>query len=194
MPAQRIWGPVAVFAVLGLMALTVSADVIDIVGGTSNSGGSSHAKGNAFRVDTGTTLIEQEFYLSFTGVQTLNYYVYEAPQEFGTYTQIRVSAVTHTGVGAEWYSSGPLNVPLEAGKYYILAFSWPATVQYYYNIGDTQDVSFGAYVHGHATGTHPMSATIDSTSNDQAIYYQRLTTPEPASVLLLALGLLVRRR
>ena len=47
---------------------------------------------------------------------------------------------------------------------------------YYYGTGESQVVSFGEHVHGYATGTHPLPASFSSTSNDQAIYHQRLTT------------------
>jgi hypothetical protein len=65
---------------------------------------------------------------------------------------------------------------MTAGTYYIIAVSWSGTLTYYYNVGDTQATSFGAHVHGYATGTHPLPASFSSTVNDQAIYHQRLTT------------------
>lgn len=150
---------------------------VDVVGGTSNSSsGAAKAKGNAYRVDTGTTLEMAEFYLSFTGSQLLQYYVYESSVEFGTYTQIYTASETVTGVGQGWYSSGVINIPLAAGMYYIIAVSWDGTCGYYYDTGDTQATSFGAHVYGYATGSHPLPASFVTSSNDQAIYYQRITT------------------
>jgi hypothetical protein len=153
------------------------APVIDIVGSTDNAGsGSGLAKGNAFRVDLSTGLVETEFWLNFNDSQTLAFYVYQSPVEFGDYTQVYTSSATVGGTGPAWYSSGPINFRLEAGNYYIIAVSWSGTLSYNYGTGDSQVVSFGEQVHGHATGSHPLPATISSTANDQAIYYQRLTT------------------
>ncbi len=171
---------------------------LDTVGNTSNSNSDrARAKGNAYRVDADRVLIEQQFYLNFTGTQTLCFYVYESPVEFGTYQQIQESSHAASGQGAAWYSSGPISVPLDAGKYYIVAVSWDDLLRYYYGEGNSQPVSFGAQVHGYAVGSHPLGPTLSSRSNDYAIYHQRLLTiPEPASLSLLALGALasLRRR
>ena len=115
--------------------------------------------------------------------------------EFGTYQQIQKNSYVASGQGAAWYSSGPISVPLDAGKYYIAAVSWDDLLRYYYGVGDSQPVSFGAQVHGYAVGYHPLGPTLSSTVNDYAIYHQRLMTiPEPASLSLLALGALVSLR
>jgi hypothetical protein len=151
--------------------------IVDVVGGTSNSGsGDGRAKGNAYRVDVDTRLDEAEFWLNFTGTQTLAYYVFESPVEFGTYTEIYRDTEYVTGTGAAWYSTGPVDVSLDAGRYYIIAVSWDGYMVYYYNVGDSQATSFGEHVHGYATGLHPLPSSFSSTANDQAIYYQRLMT------------------
>jgi len=150
---------------------------IDIVGDTSNSGsGAGRAKGNAYRVDTSVVLNEAEFWLNFTSTQTLTYYVFNSPVEFGTYTEVYRASETVTGFGAGWYSSGPLCIPLDAGQYYIIAVSWNGSLTYYYGTGDSQATSFGAHVHGYATGYDPLPTSFQSTVNDQAIYHQQLTT------------------
>lgn len=150
---------------------------VDIVGGMENSSsGSLKAKGNAYRVDMDTTLEMAEFYLNYTGEMLLQYYVYESTVEFGTYNRVWTDSGTVTGTGGDWYSSGPINVDLGAGKYYIIAVSWDGTCTYYYNVGDSQATSFGAHVYGYATGSHPLPASFVTSSNDQAIYYQRITT------------------
>lgn len=154
---------------------------VDIVGGTSNVslGRFALAKGNSYEVTTSTTLNEAEFWIGFSNTQTLTYYVYDSPVEMGLYTQIYVNSAQVAGTGAGWYSTGPISVPLNAGMYYIIAVSWDGAMDYWYGVGDTQATSFGAYVHGHATGTDPLGPTISSTTNDQAIYHQRLTTGAP---------------
>lgn len=154
-----------------------SGRAVDIVGGTNySSTKTALAKGNSYRVDIDVTLTEAEFWLNFNNLQTLNFYVYESPVEFGTYNQIFTSTKNVTGTGAGWYSSDAISVALNAGNYYIIAVSFSGTNTYYYNVGDSELTSFGSYVHGYAIGTHPLPPTITSSVNDQAIYHQRLTT------------------
>jgi hypothetical protein len=112
--------------------------------------------------------------------------IFSGANEFGTYNQVATTS-TFIGAGpAQFYSSGTFNTSLTAGRWYILAASWSGPVTtYYFGTGESQNTSFGAYVHGYATGTHPLGTSILSNSNDQAIYYQRLpTVPEPGSFVL----------
>jgi hypothetical protein len=161
------------------------APVVDTVGDTSNtSTGTALAKGNAYRVDLSTGLVQAEFWLNFSNTQTLNFYVYQSPVEFGTYTQVFLSSTSVTGTGAAWYSSGPINYWMNAGNYYIIAVSWSGSMSYTYDTGDSQAVSFGEHVYGYATGTHPLPAAFTTSSNDQAIYHQRLTTDVDVPVTL----------
>jgi hypothetical protein len=151
--------------------------VVDTVGSIGNSSSDTgRAKGNAYRVDLSTGLIQAEFWLDFSDTQTLAFYVYQSTVEFGTYTQVFTSSSTVTGTGDDWYSSGPTYYRLEAGNFYIIAVSWSGTLTYYYGNGESQPVSFGEHVHGYAVGYHPLPGTFDSLSNDFAIYLQRLTT------------------
>jgi hypothetical protein len=157
---------------------------LDIVGEPINPTiGTGLAKGNSYRVDISVFLNEAEFWLSFTGTQTLTYYVYVSTVEFGTYTEVYRDTQIVTGSGAGWYSTGPLCVALNAGYHYIIAVSWDGTLTYYFGVGDSQNTSFGAYTHGYASGTDPLPPSIESLVNDYAIYHQRLTTGnEPSSV------------
>jgi hypothetical protein len=169
------------------------AGFVDVVGSTLDSSRENPwtAKGNAFWVSTNRMLVKEEFFLNFTTTQTLSFYVYESSIEFGTYNQIHKNSYVVAGDGADWYSSGPLHVPLDAGNFYIMALSWNGSLEYYFSVGESQAVSFGSQVHGYATGFDPLGDTISSTVDDYAIYYQRLTTvPEPATICLLGLGVL----
>jgi hypothetical protein len=153
-------------------------DTIDVVGGTDNKSSNkvALAKGNAYRVDIDVYLTQAEFWLEFSTTQTLMFYVFTSPGEFGTYNKIFESSKVVTGTGATWYSSGAISVPMPKDNHYIIAVSWDGTLSYFYNSGDSEFTSFGEHVHGHALGTHPLPQTITSNSNDKAIYHQRLTT------------------
>lgn len=153
---------------------------VDIVGGTAhNEADPGRAKGNSYRVDINTTLNEAEFWLDFSDTQTLTYYVFESPVEFGSYSEIYRASQLVAGTGAAWYSTGPISVAMTANNHYIIAVSWDGTVLYSYDVGDSQPTSFGAETHGYAPGVNPLPNPISSDLNDLAIYYQRLTTNEP---------------
>lgn len=180
-----------------LVPCSVDAGVIDVVGGMANVGDDTfRARGNVFRVDTGTVLLEHEFLLTFIGTKPIDYYVFQSPVEFGTYEQIHRTTVSQNGVGTAWYSSGPMDVELVADNYYIIAISASGDeFAYFYETDISEPVSFGAQVHGFTLAVHPLDVTTTSTSDEQVIYHQRLTTiPEPATLALLAFGALVMAR
>jgi hypothetical protein len=187
--------------IIGLIAALVvvspvNATTIDVVGYpsfTPTGNGTGLAKGNSYSVDTTVNLLEFESYLDFTDEQTLNFYVYENTSEFGTYSLLTSTSSSVTGIGAGYYSSGLLDQTLESGKWYILDVSWSGDATYF-AVGSSAigSLSFGAYEHGYATGTHPLGTTISSDVDDVAAYYQRITTasvPSPATLSLLVLGL-----
>jgi len=150
---------------------------IDIVGDTSNSStATGRAKGNSYRVDIDVGLYEAEFWLEFYDTQTLTFYLFDSPVEFGTYNEVYRNSEVVTGSGAGWYSSGAIFVPMLAGYHYIIAVSWNGAMTYYFGTGDSQDTFFGAHTHGYATGFDPLPPSFESLVNDQAIYHQRLTT------------------
>ncbi len=165
---------------------TSSADYlngVDVVGGTtSSSSATGRAKGGSYQIDTAVVLEEMEFWLNFSDTQTLTSYVFESPVEFGTYTEIYRNSETVTGSGTGWYSSGPVSVTLYEGTHYIIIVSWDGTVGYFWNTGNSQNTSFGAYTHGYAIGYDPLPSSFSSTGNDQAIYHQRLTTTPVTSL------------
>jgi hypothetical protein len=176
------------FAASAVVSLDARANTIDIVGGTTLSAiGTGLAKGNAYRIDTSVDLVEFEAFLRFSGNQTLNFYVFENSSEFGTYSLVTSTSHAAIGTGLDaFYSSGILNTPLDAGSWYMLAVSWSGQANtYYFNDAPSQATSFGAHVHAFASGTHPLGSTIASNVDDQAVYYQRVTTvPEPHSIAM----------
>jgi hypothetical protein len=158
-----------------------------------NATDSSVAKANVYRIDTSATLRQQEMRLNFSGARTLTFSVHKSPAEFGVYTRVQTNSVATTGTGLGWYSSGPLFVPMDAGAFYMVGVSWPGSSQYFFDSADQQPTSFGAQVHAHASGLHPLGDSVTSSINDFAVYNQRLTTgiPEPTTGALLALGAVV---
>lgn len=169
---------------------------IDVVGGLATSAQANpfNAKGNVFRMTAQRLITEQEFYLSFTGPRTINYYVYQSDSQFSTYSLIHSAAVNHNGTGPGWYSSGGIGVTLLNNNYYLLAFSFDSGVTYYFNSGQSQSTSFGVQENGYSVGTHPLGSMVTTSVNDLAIYYHRITTyPEPAGAILALMAFVIRR-
>lgn len=185
------------------IALPATA-ALDMVGNIDSSGGSSsyRGKGNMFSVASSVTLTQQDFYINFTGERTLNFSVYRSDtgDKEGAYTQIQSNAVTVNGIGESWYSSGPINVLLQAGKHYVTAYTLPGSFTYYMMPGATsQTVSFGQQVSGVNFFADPPPLSFSFSGDNTVIYHQRLWTtaaPEPASLGLLGLGAVavLRRR
>ena len=62
------------------------APATDVVGGTTSSAAQAgRAKGNSYRVDSSVLLTMAQYYLNFSDTQTLTFYVFQSPVEFGTY-------------------------------------------------------------------------------------------------------------
>ncbi|MBN2586990.1 MAG: hypothetical protein JXR55_06830, partial [Candidatus Fermentibacteraceae bacterium] len=79
----------------------VHGNAVDIVGGINNSStAAGRAKGNSYQVDIAVTLEEMEFWLNFSTSQTLTYYVFVCPDEFGWYTEVYRDSEPVSGTGA----------------------------------------------------------------------------------------------
>ena len=152
--------------------------VTDVIGSTyDHSSGTTRYRGDVYETTGNTTLKRIEPYLNFTGAATLSYVVYEGTSLSGTFTNLLTQTVTRTGSGAGFYASDPLNVPMTAGRFYIVAVGWN-TENLTYNYDYTTQphaVSFGTQRCGFAVGSYPLGSTtpIYSSGNN---YYQRVTT------------------
>jgi hypothetical protein len=158
-----------------LLAASLSAQN-DTVGGLNRAAGPAATwKGNLFKVDKTVTMLKQEWYLKFTGVNTLTFFRYRHHKQQGTYTLEWTHTVQATGTGAGWYSSGIKPTTLVAGNHYILGCMWTQPATYYFNIvtGNTP-VSFGSWYRGVTPTSLPKTYSI--VGKDVAQYYQRLTT------------------
>ncbi len=154
-----------------------SGRAVDIVGDTSNtSSATGRAAGNSYQIDTSVFLTEMEFWLDFSDTQTLTYYVFDCPDEFGTYTEVNRNSESVAGSGEGWYSSGTVNIALNMNTHYIIIVSWSGSMTYYFESADSQATSFGAQTHGYSYGFHPLSGNFVSLINDVAVFHQRLTT------------------
>ena len=155
----------------------------DTVGSTSlaYSAGTVRYRGNIYEATTNTTLAEIEAYLNFTGSANLHFVVYvmDSLVSSETKTQILSKTVSTTGVGPGFYSTGSISVPVEAGKFYIIATGWNTESIAYFGNSDAQpSVNFGNKVRGWLINDiFPMYTTFSAGISSSTInYYQRITS------------------
>lgn len=102
-------------------------------GGTSQSySGSNRGRGNTFTFFEDEKLIEFTVWLDFTGNATLYFYVLESSTLNGTYTPIYEGIEPTASVGADYYSSGTIDVDLQAGMYYGIGVAWGSETIFYF--------------------------------------------------------------
>ena len=189
---------------VALLAAPASADMI-IMGENSPDSSTNHSysKGNVVSVDATMTLDTIGVYLTNVAAGTnVEWAVYEAPVIDGTYTQLLGLQDTVAG-GSGYFDSGSMGVQLDPGSFYWLGGFWDQDVTYWFsNQGGGPPVNFptsygtmtylgrkGAY----STFPGPVSFTGGPSSGaTTGPYWQRYNIiPEPASLLILGLGMLV---
>ncbi|MCA8964111.1 MAG: hypothetical protein KDC48_04465 [Planctomycetes bacterium] len=165
------------FAAAALASLP--AQTVDTVGGVNTaSTRTNSAKASLFAVDSSVLLIDYEMYLDIPGPETLTFFAYRHHSRSGTAQLAWTHQVTVAGGGgAQWYSTGPIALPLIEGNHYAIGVSWPGTLTYHYSTSTTgTPVSFGSWQRAH-TLTNPVPPTLNiPTGVDVAAYNQRLTT------------------
>ncbi len=164
---------------------TNNRDVIEESMGSWDSAysGSNRIRGNVYFIESSTFLIEHKFYLSTSMNSSLYFMVYESTGLNDDYSLISDSYIENSGIGEEWFSSGPINVELQAGKYYLLATNWDNAAGYGMGgpscgTGDG-DLSFGYHAGNFGDNTYsapePVIAGYDINNCGQA-YYQSFVT------------------
>ena len=74
-----------------------------------------------------------EVYLDISSSCSIEFVVYEGGVSFSDqYNRIHSSTLVDSGTGTKFYSSGPISVPLQAGRYYMIGavFSGPVITYY----------------------------------------------------------------
>jgi hypothetical protein len=154
---------------------------VDVIGVLSTSAAvTGRAKLNFFSVATSRTLrqIEQYMAIATAGGTPMNFLVFESATQTGTYTQIFSVTVT-LPVATGYQSSGPMSVPLVAGRYYAIGVQWGSLSATYYweQVAPTQTTSFGALINADTiTTTTPPTSVPWPAAVATYRYNQRLTT------------------
>jgi hypothetical protein len=170
-----------------LLATLAAQPTVDTVGGTTvRSTRANAGKANLFRVDRSIVLTNFEMYLDVPGPETLVWFLYRHHSQNGTYTLEWTMPVNvnGTGMGALWYSPGPMALPLLAGNHYMIGAAWTGTPAYFYMTASSgQQVSFGAWIRAVTPlPGNALPATWNISGLDAAQYYQRLTSVPLAGV------------
>lgn len=173
---------------------TKGTDEIDIIGGTSLSYNSGpRTRGNGFYCTEDKVLVEFMNWLNVTNEGTQMWMcIYESTTALGTYTLVSANDVTPAPVALGWVSSGVIDFPLEAGKYYMLLASFEQACGYYSegNISPfPYPVAFGEAIGGVGASWTPQSefppqTTLSPGSNvwdDATLYHQQLVSEDPVS-------------
>src|SRR5262249_77570 len=114
----------------------LSGNLEEVFGSTQNQfQGGFRSRGNLFTCTTSTILIEHRFFMNPIAPTQMWFLVYEGLTQVGEYDLVSASNVTPAGPGEGWYSSGEVDVPMEAGRYYLIITSWKQTANYYNELG-----------------------------------------------------------
>lgn len=142
----------------------------------STFSGSNLVRGNRYFAARRTTLKEIKSYHVINTSTQMQFAVYESTTPTGVFSRIFNSAPVATGTGTGFFSSGPISVPLDSGKYYLIGASWQGTVTYYNSSSTPTPVGFGSALSGFTASGYPPPASITISSTTTAFYYGAVVT------------------
>jgi subtilisin family serine protease len=146
---------------------------------TSLATSSGLLRGGVVRISTSVQLNEIRTWLNMTAARELRFVVYDSTSGTG-FTKIFESVVSNPGTGGpKWYSSGPVNITLEAGKKYAIGVGWQGLsgLTYHYQLSSPVPVpvAFGTITGGLAQSGFPPPTTITQGATS-TLYYTQLVT------------------
>ncbi|HET9886672.1 MAG TPA: FlgD immunoglobulin-like domain containing protein [bacterium] len=151
--------------------------------------GGSRFRGNIYRADTAAPLRSIEHLATINGSTTLEFFAYQGNDSSGAFSKIfSMSKMSDTGTG--WFSSGQIDVAMQAGKFYFIGMGWLGSVTYFNDGGFTPlpvPLSFGACLGAAGANVYPppASTTIAPAQflNSQAIEFGETADVEILSPL-----------
>lgn len=150
--------------------------------------GDNRTRGNLFHCTTATTLREHRFYLEAPTATQMWMLVYEGDAPSGDYELIGASDLSPAGPGEGWFSSGQIDLPLQADRYYLLLASFSTTCGYY-TAEDIEEypvpASFGELILGAGYDWSPVTTFpprdrqyVTGPFDRPVAYYQQVLTGE----------------
>jgi hypothetical protein len=161
----------------------------DQFGSTANSTNAGQGyRGNVYQMDSNVslTLIDQR--LNITASTTLEFFVYENTAATGVFTKV-FSTQTASGTGNQFFSSGPIDVPLQAGNFYLIGCGWSSAVVTFDDAGGTglpAAVSFGQVTSRAGGVVFPPPATSNVGGTGSQVTSMAVETSTPATAQLLS--------
>jgi len=154
-----------------------STTIADTAGGAS---GVDRYRGAKYSIDTSALLIEFKQKLNPQDGATIHYAVMESDTESGTYTKVweRLRYAGDTTPGG-YYSSGPVNIRLRSGKYYVMIAGWNSSTYYYYggSAGFPFDTSFGQALGGAYYSPYSIGDTATFSTSSTGYSQEIVTQP-----------------
>ena len=146
-------------------------------------------RGNIFQCTTARRLREHRFYLQVDTATPLWFLVYEGSAPTGTFALVSATNVSPAGPGTGWYSSGPLDLVLVEGRYYMIVASYQQPCGYFNQLGISPypiPTSFGALLAGVGwfwapAPEYPPASGVDVPDDvygDAVAYYQTIVTDD----------------
>ncbi len=147
------------------------------IGTTSSTfSGSGLVRGNRYLAARRTILKEIKSYHVINTSTQMQFAVYESTTPTGVFNRIFNSAPVTTGTGTGFFSSGPIGVQLDSGKYYLIGASWQGTVTYYNSSSTPTPVGFGSALSGFTASGYPPPASVTISSTTTAFYHGAIVT------------------
>lgn len=149
--------------------------------------GDNRYRGNVYQADVSVPLKRIDQWLTLPGTSKLQFFVYESSSLGGTFVKIHGNAFDGTP-GSGWYSSGPLNVPLMAGRYYFIGAAWLSSAEYFHDAGTAGvpvSVPFGTLIGSAGANSYPPPLSASYTG-ETIVYSQALEYGISADVQILS--------
>ena len=143
---------------------------------TSSFNNSAFVRGNRYLATRRTRLKEIKSYHVIAASTELRFVVYESATPTGSFTRIYDGQPVISGTGTGFFSSGPIDVQLDSGKYYLIGAGWQGTVTYYNTASTPTPVGFGTALSGFSASGYPPPAAITISSTTTAFYYGAIVT------------------
>ncbi len=142
-------------------------DTDEFVDATNSVAAPAGFAGNVYSVATGVPLTSIEQFMSTTAPTQLQFFVYEKSLQSAMWKKISSKTVT-SGVGLNWYSSGPITAVMRPSREYYVGCAWAGAVTAKRDDGTNapDNVRFGTLTRSSQGFTYPPpdSTTVGSSS------------------------------
>lgn len=155
----------------------VDQDVVSLgEGAGATAWAASYTHFNLYFATSSRSLTEIEQRISVSGTSQFTWYVYESTSSYGYFSRVFERLTVSSGVDA-YHSSGALDLPLTAGRYYLIGVRVTGAHSYFLGAGSVPEwLSFGSFRSSKPTSEAPLATHYVSSTISSSRYTQRLTT------------------